>query len=73
MGMPNDSQKAETTLVPVFRCKAVNCNAWIREEMAQSPAPLCPLCQSPMIRSMKHLPKLVKKIPRKKKEADQMY
>lgn len=66
----NETQKPETTPVPVWRCKGDNCNAWIREEMAETGRPLCPLCQGPMIRSIKHLPKLIKKMPRKKKTPD---
>lgn len=67
MSTMNEQEKPATTPVPVWRCKGENCNAWIREEMAPDGRPLCPLCQSPMIRSIKHLPKLMKKMPRKKK------
>jgi hypothetical protein len=35
----------------------------VREEMAGSDSPACPICKGAMIRSIKHLPKLVKKIP----------
>lgn len=54
--------------VPIWRCKDKECKAFIREELASSPSPECPLCKGPMIRSLKHLPELVKKYKAPKKE-----
>jgi predicted nucleic acid-binding Zn ribbon protein len=53
--------RPEVIPVPIWRCKDKGCKAWIREEMAESASPDCPICKGAMIRSMKHLPKLVKK------------
>lgn len=65
-----DPVKPETSPVPIWRCKNTECKAWVREELAASNSPECPLCKGVMIRSVKHLPKLVKKTPRKKKKED---
>ncbi|WP_248925133.1 cold-inducible protein YdjO-related protein [Paenibacillus hamazuiensis] len=61
--------KPEYTPVPIWRCQNADCKAWVREELAASPNPGCPLCSGKMVRSYKHLPKLVKKAAstRKKK------
>ncbi|WP_246042205.1 cold-inducible protein YdjO-related protein [Cohnella pontilimi] len=67
------SEKPETSPVPIWRCRNRECRAWIREELAASPSPECPMCKGSMIRGIKHLPKLIKKhkAVRKKDEADQ--
>lgn len=70
MERPNDPAKPETSPVPIWRCKRGECKAWVREELASSDQPDCPICKGPMIRSIKHLPKLVKKTPRKKKNEE---
>ncbi|NOU92824.1 hypothetical protein GC093_06205 [Paenibacillus sp. LMG 31456] len=59
--MQTDAPKSELFPVPVWRCRSKDCKAWIREELTSSPSPECPLCNEGMIRSIKHLPKLVKK------------
>jgi hypothetical protein len=59
--MQTEAPKPEVTPVPVWRCRDNECKAWIREELTSSPNPDCPLCKGTMIRSIKHLPKLVKK------------
>ncbi|UJF35823.1 cold-inducible protein YdjO-related protein [Paenibacillus hexagrammi] len=56
-----NSQSQEVTPVPIWKCKNTECKAWVREELASSSTPECPMCKGPMIRSIKHLPKLVKK------------
>lgn len=66
MDKSTDPAKPATAPVPIWRCKKAECKAWIREELAGD-NPQCPICKGPMIRSIKHLPKLVKKTPRKKK------
>ncbi|WP_438445299.1 cold-inducible protein YdjO-related protein [Gorillibacterium sp. sgz5001074] len=69
MDRPNDPAKPATAPVPIWRCTKAECKAWIREELAGE-KPLCPICKGSMIRSMKHLPKLVKKAPPKKKKSE---
>jgi hypothetical protein len=51
----------EVIPAPIWRCKDPSCKAWVREEMVNSSTPECPLCKGTMIRSIKHLPKLMKK------------
>jgi hypothetical protein len=61
--------KPEVSPVPIWRCKNTECKAWVRDELVSSgPQPGCPLCSGPMIRGMKHLPKLVKKHKAPKKQ-----
>jgi hypothetical protein len=69
LSLDSDANKAKPDLapVPIWRCKNKECKAWIREEMAASPTPSCPLCKETMIKSIKHLPKLVKKYKAPKK------
>ncbi|MDF2961994.1 MAG: hypothetical protein K0S39_3729 [Paenibacillus sp.] len=59
--LQTDAPKPEVFPVPVWRCRNKECKAWVREELTSSPTPGCPLCNEAMIRSIKHLPKLVKK------------
>lgn len=68
-----DTDKPELSAVPIWRCTNQECKAWVREEMASSDKPNCPMCKGNMIRGIKHLPKLIKKHKtiRKKKEEDQ--
>ncbi len=66
--MQNETRPQEdVTPVPIWRCRNSDCKAWLREEMASSASPECPLCKGTMIRGMKHLPKLVKKIKSSRK------
>ncbi|QMV45023.1 hypothetical protein FPL14_15215 [Cohnella cholangitidis] len=73
MGEQLDTTKPELSAVPIWRCVNKECKAWVREELAASNSPECPMCKGNMIRGIKHLPKLIKKhkAERKKKEADQ--
>lgn len=64
------SVKPDLAPVPIWRCRNKECKAWVREEMAESESPSCPLCSTEMIRSIKHLPKLVKKAKASKKKTD---
>jgi hypothetical protein len=68
-----ETDKPDLSPVPIWRCVNKECKVWVREEMASSGAPECPMCKGSMIRGMKHLPKLIKKhkAVRKKNEADQ--
>lgn len=65
--MPTESDKPDLIPVIIYRCKNQECKAWVREEMAESSEPECPLCKGTMIRSIKHLPKLMKKYKAAKK------
>jgi len=68
-----ESAKPELSPVPIWRCRNAECKAWIREELASSPSPECPMCKGAMVRGIKHLPKLIKKhksVRRSKAEAD---
>lgn len=68
-----DTSKPELAPVPIWRCRNQECKAWVRDELAAGAAPgagpECPLCKGPMLRGMKHLPKLVKKVKAPKKKA----
>ncbi|WP_233567098.1 cold-inducible protein YdjO-related protein [Cohnella endophytica] len=55
------SDKADLTAVPIWRCVDKECKVWVREEMAASDTPECPMCKGKMIRGIKHLPKLIHK------------
>jgi hypothetical protein len=66
--LQRDMTEPELTPVPIWRCKNSECKAWLREEMASTPSPGCPLCNGTMIRGMKHLPKLVNRHIAKKKQ-----
>lgn len=58
---PNEETNANTSIVKILKCKNAECKAWVREEFA-TPGQNCPICNGPMLRTMKHLPPLVKKI-----------
>lgn len=64
--MQTETTIREVEPVPVWRCRNAACKAWVREELAASANPSCPLCQGTMVKSIKHLPKLVKKHQAKK-------
>lgn len=68
--LETEGLKPELAPVPIWRCTNKECKAWVREEMAASASPACPLCSTGMIRSFKHLPKLVKKARAPKKKTD---
>ncbi|WP_372631033.1 cold-inducible protein YdjO-related protein [Cohnella sp.] len=65
-----ESVKPELSPVPIWRCRNAECKVWIREELASSASPECPMCKGGMVRGIKHLPKLIKKhkSPRKSKD-----
>jgi hypothetical protein len=68
--LENDIVQPELFPTPILKCRNADCKAWVREELSTSRE--CPLCRGEMIRSIKHLPKIVKKVksPRKKKDAE---
>jgi len=70
--MDRETVKPELHPVPIWRCRDAACKSWVREELAASAAPACPVCGGVMGRSIRHLPKLVKKIkaPPKKREPE---
>jgi hypothetical protein len=43
----------------IWTCKSDDCNGWIRDNFAFAHVPVCPLCHSPMVSSMKNLPLIV--------------
>ncbi|PZE21523.1 cold-inducible protein YdjO-related protein [Paenibacillus xerothermodurans] len=57
-----DDTTPKVSPVPILRCRNRECKTWIREEMVSGDSPGCPLCKGEMIRSIKHLPKLVNKV-----------
>jgi hypothetical protein len=59
--LQTDLTKPELAPMPIWRCNNSDCKAWIREELTSERSPDCPLCKGKMIRSIKHLPKLVNK------------
>ncbi|MFB9278097.1 cold-inducible protein YdjO-related protein [Cohnella cellulosilytica] len=68
-----ESVKPELSPVPIWRCRNAECKVWIREELAASSSPECPMCKGVMMRGIKHLPKLIKKhksVRKTKDEAD---
>ncbi|WP_337913282.1 cold-inducible protein YdjO-related protein [Cohnella zeiphila] len=56
-----ETNKPKLSIVNILKCKNGECKAWVREEFAV-PGQVCPICQGPMLRTMKHLPPLQKKI-----------
>ncbi|QTH46349.1 hypothetical protein J4772_19150 [Cohnella sp. LGH] len=56
-----ETVKPELSPVPIWRCRNSECKVWIREELASSASPECPMCKGAMMRGIKHLPKLVNK------------
>ena len=68
--METEAKQPETTPVPIWRCRNSTCKAWVREELAASDSPECPICKGPMVRSIKHLPKLVYKHKGRKKDKE---
>ncbi|MBO9597779.1 MAG: hypothetical protein J7559_08170 [Cohnella sp.] len=69
--MPTEVVKPDLAPVPIWRCRDQACKAWIREELADSPSPVCPMCKGTMVRGIKHLPKLIKKHKAAKKPKDE--
>ncbi|MFC5529848.1 cold-inducible protein YdjO-related protein [Cohnella yongneupensis] len=68
--MQSEVAKPEMTPVPIWRCRDQECKVWIREELAESSTPECPMCKGAMVRGIKHLPKLIKKHKSAKKNKD---
>ncbi|WP_166242216.1 cold-inducible protein YdjO-related protein [Paenibacillus turpanensis] len=66
--MDIETVKPEVSPVPIWRCRSSECKAWMREELVEESTPACPICKGNMMRSMKHLPKLAKKLKPKKKQ-----
>lgn len=57
----NEDSGVKLSAVKILKCKNSECKAWVREEFA-TPGQNCPICNGPMLRTMKHLPPLQKKI-----------
>ncbi|AEI46320.1 cold-shock protein [Paenibacillus mucilaginosus] len=43
----------------VWSCEQEGCRSWMRDHYAMEHVPACPLCNVPMVRSMKMVPQLV--------------
>jgi hypothetical protein len=65
-----DDAKPELFPTPILKCRNADCHAWVREELS-TPSMKCPLCRGEMLRSYKHLPKIVKKAKSTKKKKDE--
>ncbi|MBD3918479.1 hypothetical protein H8B09_06910 [Paenibacillus sp. PR3] len=67
----SDEQESKPELIPtkIYKCKNPECKAWVREEFGSEGQP-CPMCKGPMMRSMRHLPKVQNKIKRQPKKKD---
>ncbi|WP_019422121.1 MULTISPECIES: cold-inducible protein YdjO-related protein [Paenibacillus] len=65
------SEDTKPKLLPtkILKCRNSECKAWVRDEFATAEQS-CPLCNGPMLRSIKHLPAVQNKVkpqPRKRK------
>ncbi|TDG00169.1 cold-inducible protein YdjO-related protein [Paenibacillus piri] len=56
-----EEQKQELEQIEIWKCKQPECKAWTRKEFVTEASPNCPLCNSPMLRSYKHVPVVHKK------------
>ncbi|MBB6735582.1 cold-shock protein [Cohnella zeiphila] len=43
----------------IWTCENKECNGWIRDDFAFADVPVCHLCHSPMISSVKNLPQII--------------
>ncbi|WP_123042953.1 cold-shock protein [Cohnella candidum] len=43
----------------IWTCVNEDCKGWVRDNFAFAKEPVCHLCQSPMVRSVKMLPELI--------------
>ncbi|QMV42701.1 cold-shock protein [Cohnella cholangitidis] len=55
-------------LTAIWSCSDENCKGWMRDNFAFSMAPVCPLCQSPMVRSERMLAAVVNTSPNQLKK-----
>ncbi|CAI6030774.1 cold-inducible protein YdjO-related protein [Cohnella sp. JJ-181] len=62
--MTSQDEGSKLFLTKIWKCKSSDCKAWVREEFATE-AQKCPMCKGDMLRTMKHLPALVKKVKSK--------
>jgi len=67
--MNEPDEKPELIATKIYKCKNPECKAWVREEFG-SEGQACPMCKGPMMRSMRHLPKVQNKIKRQPKKKD---
>lgn len=62
MSLITTEAQAETAKeVPIWKCTAADCNAWIKDEYVTEASPSCPLCSSAMERDLREIPAVVKK------------
>ena len=43
----------------IWSCANKDCNGWIRDNFSFANVPVCSICQSPMVRSVKMLPEII--------------
>lgn len=56
-GKPIEDVPKEDTVI--WSCTHEDCKGWIRDNFAFALVPICPICQSAMVRSVKMLPLIV--------------
>ncbi|WP_239616352.1 cold-shock protein [Cohnella mopanensis] len=55
-------------LTAIWACSDENCKGWMRDNFAFAIAPVCSLCQSPMVRSERMLAAIVNTSPNQLKK-----
>jgi len=69
--MYNSHKKTEDVppeLIVIWSCSNEGCKGWMRDNFAFSTVPVCPQCQSSMIKSEKMLPPVINSSPSQHKE-----
>ena len=69
--MYNSQRKTEDVppeLTVIWSCSNEGCKGWMRDNFAFSTEPVCPQCQSSMIKGEKMLPPVVNTSPSQHKE-----
>lgn len=56
-GKPVEDLPHEETVI--WSCTHKDCKGWIRDNFSFADEPVCSICQSPMVRSVKMLPQLI--------------
>ncbi|RKN75800.1 cold-shock protein [Paenibacillus ginsengarvi] len=62
---PSEDLPTERTVI--WSCSDENCNGWMRENFAFSNVPVCPKCQSKMVKSERMLAVVVNTSPNQPK------
>ncbi|CAM4003225.1 cold-shock protein [Cohnella lubricantis] len=56
-GKPVEDLPHEETVI--WSCTLKDCKGWIRDDFSFESVPVCSICQSPMVRSVKMLPTII--------------